>query len=167
MVKDDERYLSDRKNEKKWERYLAPGESAEDTDDEKEEQQEEKYQEPVLSLEPALEIPELEHNSPISEVTPEPPRKALSLFIPEPDEESDVEEANDTFMSKNFNIVEFEGLREYNDCALSKEELKKLSKGENININNEYYDKISKDSTVKKITFPNGYSICIKNKKFV
>jgi hypothetical protein len=176
MVKDDERFLGDRTNEKKWQIYLSPGESVEDTDDEEEEQQEEEEQEEehkdqVLSLESVLEIPELEHNSPISQLTPEPPRKTLSLLMPPDEEDVDVEklnqEANDAFMSENFNIVETD-ISKYDDCALSKEELKKLSRGENINYGNDYYDKMSKEcSTVKKITFPNGYSICIKNKNFV
>jgi hypothetical protein len=178
MVKDDERFLGDRTNEKKWQIYLSPGESAEDTDDEEEET--EKLQEdveeeiPVLTLhQPAvLEIPELKHNSPNSQSTPEPPRKTLSLFMPEPDEEEEAEiekisqEENDAFMRENFNIVEFEGLSQCDGSALSKEELKKLYRGENININNEFY-KLSDYSPVTKITFPNGYSICIKNKNFI
>jgi len=179
MIKDDERFLGDRTNEKKWQTYLAPGESAEDTDDEEEEeteklQEEEEEEAPILTLQPILlEIPELKHNSPNSQLTPEPPRKTLSLLMPEPNEE-DVEiekvnqEANDAFMRENFNIVSEVDMSEYAECALSKEELKKLSRGENVNIDNEYYDKISNDySNVKKITFPNGYSICIKNKNFI
>jgi hypothetical protein len=158
---------------------LSPAESVEDTDDEEEEeteklQEEEEEEAPILTLQPILlEIPELKHNSPNSQLTPEPPRKTLSLLMPEPDEE-DVEiekvnqEANDAFMRENFNIVSEVDISEYAECALSKEELKKLSRGENVNIDNEYYDKISNDySNVKKITFPNGYSICIKNKNFI
>jgi hypothetical protein len=180
MVKDAERFLGDRTNEKKWQRYLSPAESVEDTDDEEEEETGKLHEEVeeeahVLTLQPVvlLEIPELKHNSPNSQLTPEPPRKTLSLLMPEPNEE-DVEiekvnqEANDAFMRENFNIVGEVNMSEYAEYALSKEELKKLSRGENVNIDNEYYDKISNDySTVKKITFPNGYSISIKNKNFI
>jgi hypothetical protein len=176
MVKDDERFLGHRTNEKKWQTYLSPGESAEDTDDEGEEENEKLQEEveeevAVLTLQPlVLEIPELKHNSPISQLTPEPPRKTLSLLMPSHEEDADLEkisqQENDAFMRENFNIVEFEGLSEYNGSPLSKEELKKLYRGENININNEYY-KLSDCSAVKKITFPNGYSICIKNKNFI
>jgi hypothetical protein len=182
MQNDERLVFGNRENKEKWETYLAPAESAEDTDDEEEEEDEtEKLQEeeeleeeaPILTLQPVLlEIPELKHNSPNSQLTPEPPRKTLSLLMPEPDEE-DVEiekvnqEANDAFMRENFNIVGEVDMGKA-DCALSKEELKKLSRGENVNIDNEYYDKISNDySTVKKITFLNGYSICIKNKNFI
>ena len=183
IVQDNERcYPNKRENKEKWETYLAQGESAEDTDEEEESETvleedevvEGEKEEQVLSLEPVLEIPILNHNSPIPQLTPEPPRKTLTLFMPQPEAELDDPEAeqakqleNDTFMRENFNIVGEINLGECDSSALSKEELKKLSRGENVNLldkkycNNLYNEC---DNSEKKITFPNGFEFNIKNK---
>ena len=158
MQNDERCVFGNRENREKWEIYLAPGESLEDSDDEEEVEKIEEEQEEVLTLEPVLEIPQLKHNSPVVQVTPEPPRKTLSLFMPEPEvefEKEDIEKAiqaeNDAFMRENFNIIGNEkDWSEYEKYTLSKEELKKLSRGEND------YNYIFIDNKLNKITFPDG-----------
>jgi len=156
MQNDEHSVFGSRENQEKWEIYLAPGESVEDTDDEEEVEKIEEEQ--ALTLEPVLEIPQLKHNSPTSQLTPEPPRKTLSLFMPEPEEDEDIEEVreaeNDAFMRENCNIVGELNMGESNS-ELSKEELKDLSRGK---MNNTYYDKFDNEcfKYETKITFPNG-----------
>jgi hypothetical protein len=123
---EDEIKFGSRYNEEIWQIYLAPGDSSEDIDEE---------QEQILTLQPVLEIPQLNHNSPNSQMTPESNKEpVLTLSMPYPVEQ-DIKilkkGVNDDFIRENFNIVatETDCWNEYKKFALSKEELKKLSRG--------------------------------------
>ena len=130
---EDEIKFGTRDDEEIWQIYLAPGESFEDPDEEQEDEQQ------ILTLRPVLEIPKLKRNSkilPTVEACNNP--TVLSLFMTEEvEEEMEIlnKEENDAFIRENLNIVETQmDWSEYKKYALSKEELKKLSKGE-INYN--------------------------------
>ena len=170
LVQEDEMYyLGLRSNEEVWQTYLADGETEEDTDDEEEEDEnddkkddeeepedEQEPEEPLLQLETPLQIPVLNHNSPIPAPTPEP-AKPLSLFMPANEEQPSVEE-NDAFFRENFNIVETEndtGCENTN--KLSKFQLEQLCRGEYI-YNENFDTNFESDLT---ITFPDGQTFDI------
>lgn len=150
---EDELYFGSRVNDNKWDKYLAPGVSLYDAEEIKE-----KEQTGILSLQPVLEIPELKHNS-ITQITHEPiiNNNVLSLLILEEDEEI-IEKVNqeemDDFIKNNF-ILKYDF--KYNDInSLSKKELRKLARGDNVNLieNSFNYE--------NKITFPNGHELNLK-----
>jgi hypothetical protein len=152
-LKNAESYYGSRDNEEIWTRYLAPGESAQDTDDEEDKNEgveEEREEGEQLHLINPLPFPELNHNSPILVPTPEP--KHLSLFIPVADAYASTTE-NDDFIRENFVVIEPEMFYEKSPHALSCEQLKKLCKGQ---LDNDVY--VFKTTT---ITFPDGNSFDI------
>ena len=158
---EDELYFGSRENDKKWEKYLASGESVYDKE-EVEEKVEEKFENKneVFTLQPVLTMPVLQHNSPVVTVTPKHKQQVLSLFMPVEEEETDassqVEE--DAFIRENFNLKSESVLGEKIEQKqfYTKNELKNLARGEYEVCHDFLYEKVD------KITFPNGNTIELK-----
>jgi hypothetical protein len=124
---EDELYFGSRDSEN-WEKYLAPGESIYDIDEEAEPAKEEK-------IEAVPSIPKLERNNP--PVRQEKPANAgcLSLFLPEPDQEEEEEcvspETDDELFREMFIFPEPQDNIVYanHSSQLSRKELHLLSCG--------------------------------------
>ena len=107
-------------------------------------------QEPSLQLENPLQVPELNHNSPIAVPTPKP----LSLFIYSVEEQPKPMTYND-FISEHFILVNPNALLSNNHPeSLSIEKLNKLNKG--------FLGKNIEEFKINRtITFPDGTIIDI------
>ena len=109
----------------------------------------EQCQDPYLQLENPLQIPELNHNSPIAVPTPKP----LSLFMPSIEEQS-ISMENDKFINKYFVISNLDALSINHPESLGIEKLNKLNKG--------FLGKNIEEFKINKtITFPDGTIIDI------
>jgi hypothetical protein len=113
-----------------------------------------------LQLIEPVSPPKLVHNSPVSSETPK--SQVLSLFMPVDDEEEEdtpeKQQENDAFIRENFNVIEPlpSNFDNKSPNSLSLKELKQLSKGE--------YASTIQTNAVKKIVFPNGFILELKNK---
>ena len=109
----------------------------------------EQCRDPSLQLENPLQIPELNHNSPIAVPTPKP----LSLFMPSIEEQS-ISMENDKFINKYFVISNLDALSINHPESLGIEKLNKLNKG--------FLGKNIEEFKINKtITFPDGTIIDI------
>jgi hypothetical protein len=113
-------------------------------------QDQDQHQEPSLQLENPLQVPELNHNSPIAVPTPKP----LTLFIYSVEEQPKPMTYND-FISEHFILVNPNALLSNNHPeSLSIEKLNKLNKG--------FLGKNIEEFKINRtITFPDGTIIDI------